>query len=613
MNEALPSEAADDGGERRDEGAGEAVAPPRVLSEEERTEIELLVEALPPRLATAVRDEGLGGLIEVVLDLGRPPAARYTDREVELEPAEVTAIELDHVVGCVSEFGEDNRAGIPRTLHRVSAIRNRRGSIVGLTCRVGRSVTGSAAVIQDLAEDGRSILLLGRPGVGKTTMLRELARILADELGRRVVIVDTSNEIGGDGDIPHRGIGRARRMQVPRPELQHEVMIEAVENHMPEVVVIDEIGTAREAEAARTIAERGVQLIGTAHGNTLANLMQNPTLSDLIGGIESVTLGDEEARRRGTQKTVLERRSPPTFDALVEIQSFDRVAAHEEIAGTVDALLRGFAAEAELRTLGASGEVEAVERVPVRGTDERSSLADRPTGASDHGRGAPSRSRPARSGAPRAAHEGAAVAREEGVALPPAPGGPRRRILPYGVSRTRLEEAIRSTRSAAVVIDSLRDADAVMTLRPYYRRRSGPLREAEALGVPVLVLRNNTSAQMEQSLLSMRGDGNGTDPTTAALREAEAAIAAVSLRGQRTVELAPQSAYLRRRQHELVTRHGLRSVSKGREPYRRITVLGGEGGEAPLPWEPAALAPPRLARPGLAPEAPYGAPDPEGE
>jgi len=581
MNEALPGDGADDDGHQLLDEGGEAAVPPRALSEEERVEIELLVESLPPRLAGAVREEGLAGLIEVVLDLGRPPAARYTDREVELAPDEVTALELDHVVGCVSEFGEDNRAGIPRTLHRVSAIRNRRGSIVGLTCRIGRSVTGSAAVIQDLAEDGRSILLLGRPGVGKTTMLRELARILADDLGRRVVIVDTSNEIGGDGDIPHRGIGRARRMQVPRPELQHEVMIEAVENHMPEVVVIDEIGTAREAEAARTIAERGVQLIGTAHGNTLANLMQNPTLSDLIGGIESVTLGDDEARRRGTQKTVLERRSPPTFDALVEIQSFDRVAAHEEIAGTVDALLRGFAAEAELRTLGASGEVESVERVPVRGVDDRSASADQPTGAPAHGRPP----------APRGSRGGAAAA-EQGVTLPPAPGGPRRRILPYGVSRTRLEEAIRATRSAAVVVDGLRDADAVMTLRPYFRRRSGPLREAEALGVPVLVLRNNTGTQMEQSLLSMRGDGNGTDPTTAALREAEAAITAVSLRGQRTVELAPQSAYLRRRQHELVTRHGLRSVSKGREPYRRITVLGGEGSAAALPWEPGALAGP---------------------
>ena len=548
---------------------------PGAVSGNDAAEVELLVEALPARVARSVREEGVDDLIEVVLDLGRPPAARYASREIVFDADEVAALDIDHVVGSVSEFGEDNRAGIPRTLHRVSAIRNRRGSIVGLTCRVGRSVTGSAGGIQDLAENGRSILLLGRPGVGKTTMLRELARILADDLGRRVVIVDTSNEIAGDGDIPHHAIGRARRMQVPRPELQHEVMIEAVENHMPEVVVIDEIGTEREAEAARTIAERGVQLIGTAHGNTLANLMQNPTLSDLIGGIESVTLGDDEARRRGTQKTVLERRAPPTFDALVEIQSFHRVQVHGELAGTVDALLRGFAAEAELRTLGMAGEVESVERAPVRPLGERSTPADSAAGSAAEWSGTPARRRAG--SAAREAPPAAAGAR--------ADGGPKRRILPYGVSRTRLQQAIASTRSEAAVVDRLQEADAVMTLRPYYRRRSGPLREAESLGVPVLVLRNNTVAQMEQSLLAMRGAGGAADPTTQALREAEMAIATVSLHGRRSVELAPQGAYLRRVQHELVSRHGLRSVSRGREPYRRITVMAGERAEPWAAWD----------------------------
>ena len=559
------TDAADDGDART----------PGAVSGNDAAEVELLVEALPARVARSVREEGVDDLIEVVLDLGRPPAARYASREIVFEADEVAALDIDHVVGSVSEFGEDNRAGIPRTLHRVSAIRNRRGSIVGLTCRVGRSVTGSAGGIQDLAENGRSILLLGRPGVGKTTMLRELARILADDLGRRVVIVDTSNEIAGDGDIPHHAIGRARRMQVPRPELQHEVMIEAVENHMPEVVVIDEIGTEREAEAARTIAERGVQLIGTAHGNTLANLMQNPTLSDLIGGIESVTLGDDEARRRGTQKTVLERRAPPTFDALVEIQSFHRVQVHGELAGTVDALLRGFAAEAELRTLGMAGEVESVERAPVRPLGERSAPADNAAGSAAEWSGPPARRRAG--SATREAPPAATGTR--------ADGGPKRRILPYGVSRTRLQQAIASTRSEAAVVDRLQEADAVMTLRPYYRRRSGPLREAESLGVPVLVLRNNTLAQMEQSLLAMRGAGGAADPTTQALREAEMAIATVSLHGRRSVELAPQGAYLRRVQHELVSRHGLRSVSRGREPYRRITVMAGERAEPWAAWD----------------------------
>ena len=527
-----------------------------VTSEDEQSanaELELMLDTLPPRVAEALRREQRPGLLEVVLDLGRRPTARYPQGEVVLDETEVTAQDIDHVVAQISEFGEDNRAGIPRTLHRISAIRNRRGRIVGLTCRVGRAVSGSAGAIRDLFESGRSILLLGAPGVGKTTMLREAARVLADEMKRRVVVVDTSNEIGGDGDIPHRAVGGARRMQVPHPELQHQVMIEAVENHMPEVIVIDEIGTALEATAARTIAERGVQLIGTAHGNALQNLMQNPTLSDLIGGIESVTLGDDEARRRGTQKTVLERRAPPTFDSLVEIQAFDRVAVHEDIARTVDRLLRGFDAEAEVRTLGPSGEVAQAERVPV---------VSGPSGQEEP-------SRPPRE-----------TAREE---LPPAPGGPRRRILPFGVSRSRLEQAISETRSGAEIVDRIGDADAVLTLRPYYRRRSGPLREASERGIPVHVLRNNTVGQMEQALMRMRGDGE-PDPMSAALRETEDAIAAVNGRREASVELRPQNAYIRRLQHEMATRYGATSISRGREPYRRVTVTAGDGSLNDLPW-----------------------------
>jgi len=270
-----------------------------MTEKEQIDDIHLLLDALPPHISTAVqRITGDEALLEVVMDLGRVPTARFRGREIELSELPVSEEDIAYVVGRIGEFGDDNRAGIERTLHRISAIRNRKGKVIGLTCRVGRAVFGTIAIIRDIVESGKSILLLGKPGVGKTTLLREMARVLSDEEHKRVVVVDTSNEIAGDGDIPHPGIGRSRRMQVSTPLSQHAVMIEAVENHMPEVIVIDEIGTELEAQAARTIAERGVQLIGTAHGNTLDNLMQNPTLSDLIGGIQTVTLGDEEAPPR---------------------------------------------------------------------------------------------------------------------------------------------------------------------------------------------------------------------------------------------------------------------------------------------------------------------------
>ena len=277
------------------------------MSTEVTDDLERLLALLPDAVQERCEpEEARDQLLEVVLDLGRVPEARYPGPCHCAGPRLcLERQDLQEVVNRLGQFGADNRAGIERTLHRISAIRNRRGEVIGLTCRVGRAVFGTVAMVRDLLDTGRSLLLMGRPGVGKTTALREIARVLADDLQKRVVVIDTSNEIAGDGDIPHPAIGRARRMQVARPELQHQVMIEAVENHMPEVIVIDEIGTELEAQAARTIAERGVMLVATAHGNALANLIKNPTLCDLVGGIESVTLGDEEARRRRSQKTVL--------------------------------------------------------------------------------------------------------------------------------------------------------------------------------------------------------------------------------------------------------------------------------------------------------------------
>ncbi|MEE9277712.1 MAG: AAA family ATPase, partial [Dehalococcoidia bacterium] len=432
-------------------------------------DLDTLLGTLPAHIRDAVRRQSdNSALLEIVIDLGRPPTARYPDREIRLDENEISSPDINTVVHNLGDFGGDNRAGIARTLHRISCIRNRRGDIVGLTMRVGRAVYGSVAVIEDLVMSGQSLLLLGRPGVGKTTLLREVARVLS-ERDKRVVIVDTSNEIGGDGDIPHPGIGRARRMQVPTPAMQHAVMVEAVENHMPEVIIIDEIGTELEAQAARTIAERGVQLVATAHGNTLANLMMNPTLSDLIGGIQTVTLSDEEARRRGTRKSVLERKAPPTFDALVEIQSFTRVSIHRDVARTVDALLRGDAVRPSVREMDDEGTVHAAD-----GESARTALAYPET------------------------HDEYEFEQPPGR-MPPAPG-PHRRIYPFGVSPTRLAEAIRETGANASIVNRVEDADVVMTLRSIFRRRSGPIRDAESRSLPIFVLKHNTVLQMEQSL-----------------------------------------------------------------------------------------------------------------
>ncbi|KAM2647876.1 hypothetical protein TB1_001069 [Malus domestica] len=321
---------------------------------EAASELGMLLELLPLRMRSELyRHEEIGELVEVVMDLGRSPIARFPSGDWVMSEKPVNHEDLRHAVSKVSEFSDDNRSGINNSLHRISAIRNRKMQIIGLTCRVGRAVSGSAEIIRDLVEGGGSILVIGPPGVGKTTLIREIARMLADDHMKRVVIVDTSNEIGGDGDVPHAGIGRARRMQVPNVNMQHNVMIEAVENHMPETIIIDEIGTELEALAASTIAQRGVQLVGTAHGMTIDNVMKNPSLQILVGGIESVTLGDEEARRRKVQKTILERRGPPTFTCAVEIISKTELRVHHRLDATVDAILAGKSPLFEIRHVDA--------------------------------------------------------------------------------------------------------------------------------------------------------------------------------------------------------------------------------------------------------------------
>jgi stage III sporulation protein SpoIIIAA len=745
-------------------------------------DLSLLLGALPPDVYQAVRElTDPTQLIEIVMDLGRRPEARFVDGEVTLLDREITEADIKYVVDHIGTFGDDNRAGIERTLHRISAIRNRTGKIVGLTCRIGRAVYGTIEIINDFVESGKSILIMGRPGIGKTTMLREAARVLAEDHGKRVVVVDTSNEIAGDGDIPHPAIGRARRMQVRTPSLQHEVMIEAVENHMPEVIVIDEIGTELEAQAARTIAERGVQLIGTAHGNNLDNLMLNPTLTDLIGGIQTVTLGDEEARRRRSQKSVLERKAPPTFDVIVEIVDREKVTVHADVAETIDALLRGDPVSAELRwrdeagvhrsqsrpkpsprealsggdrfgsdrfagLVGAgpgwrtepgwrgSGSYRAPSdwrdgdhggvrpgyrlgagggwRAPARGAREvregagrtRGDMAGDGSGGSSGPAGSggpggapgwagpgsgtlpgerfamPPRSDAAAAGGPFLAGEIAdrgpiergpapvpeprarelrelerqrswarqatralndyradEIDEEEPGAAPivrpfavPAPGEPppaaagappeadeveredledelgeddealadvirsragseaesedgrpvlrvreaetilpTLRVLPHGISRKRLELAIKELQLPVIIARDPDEADVAMTLKSEYRQKTATLREAENRGLPIYVLKSNTIVQMEASLTSIFS--LEVDPREAALREAEEAIGLV-IRAAEPVELSPQNAYIRRLQHQMAERANLVSRSRGREPYRRVRL-----------------------------------------
>ena len=588
-------------------------------------DLEALLEALPPEIVARLRTfKSRADLLEVVLDLGRRPEARFTHGEEELLDREVGEAEIAHVIGHIGAFGGDNRAGIERTLHRISAIRNRAGKVVGLTCRIGRAVFGTIDIIRDFIDGGQSVLLLGRPGIGKTTMLREVARVLADDLGKRVIVVDTSNEIAGDGDIPHPGIGGARRMQVRTPSEQHAVMIEAVENHMPEVIVIDEIGTELEAVAARTIAERGVQLVGTAHGNTLDNLMLNPTLSDLLGGIQTVTLGDEEARRRGTQKTVLERKAPPTFDVVVEIVERDSVIVHHNVAETVDAILRGHMVPPEARRRDEAGEVHASTKydykisettsgnpafapieptggfgsfgrgrgsgalslrpLPGRGPTREPARGQRtmpgerlsgerfePSEASDPRRHLEQAFRDSSGAGERAANEGRPGERHGGV------GGRARHpiaLFGFGVSRKRLEQSVRELGVPVTVARELVEADAVVTLRNYYRRKPSALREAEAGGIPIYVLKTNTVLQMQNMLASLFD--LEADPSEAALRETAEAIGLVQSSGRPT-ELAPQNAYVRRLQHQLAERNSLMSRSRGTEPNRRVELLPDQG------------------------------------
>ncbi len=596
-----------------------------------------LLEILP----TSIRDRLLRHpqkevLIEVVLDLGRRPEARFPGKAEYLSEELVSLGDLNECIAHVGAFGGDNRAGIERTLHRISAIRNRQGTVIGLTCRVGRAVFGTIGLIRDLVESGRSILMLGRPGVGKTTALREIARVLADDLDKRVVIIDTSNEIAGDGDVPHPAIGRARRMQVARPELQHQVMIEAVENHMPEVIVIDEIGTELEALAARTIAERGVQLVGTAHGNRLENLIKNPTLSDLVGGIQSVTLGDEEARRRGSQKSVLERKAPPTFDIAVEMLERQKWVIHENVDDTIDSILRGRQPNPQVRTVGDSGKVvitnelstdsvgDPVKQPQTAGRSRsafsqfggRDSLLDNGASFTDQGRSkvrgwrASGRMRPLATPSGELSSEAQQFEQllnesfqqpSDNLAelddLAGLPNGERQvgpngeemlYIYPYGVSRQQLDQVIQTLMLPVVLTKDLEHADAVLSLRSHVKNHSKLRSFAKLRQIPIHTVKSSSIPQIARSLrrmldmddpmtpdvadLTLFARSGNNDDELEALEEARLAVEQIVIPKSQPVELLPRSAMVRKMQHELVEHYHLKSRSFGEEPNRRLRI-----------------------------------------
>lgn len=541
-------------------------------------------------------------LIEVILDLGRRPEARFPNQAEYLSEQVITTADLEYCIERVGTFGGDNRAGIEKTLHRISALRNRAGTIIGLTCRVGRAVFGTVEMIRDLVEAGRSILLLGRPGVGKTTALREIARVLADDLGKRVVIIDTSNEIAGDGDIPHPAIGRARRMQVAHPEQQHQVMIEAVENHTPEVIIIDEIGTELEALAARTIAERGVQLVGTAHGNQLENLIKNPTLADLVGGIQTVTLGDDEARRRGSQKSVLERKAPPTFDMAIEMLERQRWVVHEDVAATVDHLLRGRTPETQVRTVGDNGKVVITHELPDVVSQRRTTRRTQ-RGWREAGQMEPLAPRSRQSGAipptplpiPTATDDFQALLDHQldtaGLELS-TPVGPNGEdlvaVYPYGISREQLHHVIDTLKLPVLITKELGVAQAVLALRSHVRNHSKLKTLAKSRQLPIYTVKSNTIPQITRALqrlldIDPRDQSEaidlslftrqGKDDELEALEEARLAVEQIVIPKGQPVELLPRSAKIRKMQHELAEHYRLKSLSFGDEPNRRLRIF----------------------------------------
>ena len=515
-----------------------------------QNDLDKLLSIMPRKVVSNLTEDSLEDVIEIVLDIGRVPEIRRAGGKIEkLGEKIVDEDDISFVTSHLQEFTHDNRSGIPGTLHRISAIRNRQGKVVGLTCRIGRVVTGTINCIKDICTQGKSILFLGPPGVGKTTKLREISRLVADELGKRVVVVDTSNEIAGDGDVPHPAVGSARRMQVAQPEFQKDIMIEAVENHTPEVIVVDEIGTEAEAQAARTIAERGVMLIATAHGNSLENLIKNPTLSDLVGGIQSVTLGDDEAKRRASQKTVLEREKQPTFDIVIEILDRNTLAVYKNASEAVDYILRGWPIRPELRKV----DKEYTEQPQTVKQETAVTEAQKPEENKMN----------------------FSFSRQKYCEQ----NKPMKKVYLYAVSRTIVEKIIERLDFNLEITRNVEDADLVIAHKNFAKGGAKILNTAKEYRAQIFYVKTNSMAQIQKVLkdaLDIRpfdeAETEGyQDETELALDEAKNAIKKIS-EGASAIELAPQNQHIRKLQHELAEQYGLKSTSIGDGDERHIKI-----------------------------------------
>ncbi|CAL5036866.1 unnamed protein product [Urochloa decumbens] len=554
---------------------GEAVSEGAAWPDGSEEELQRLLELLPGELRQRVETHPeLPALVEVVMDLGRPPLARFPSGDFLLSHRPISFDDLQHATSQVGDFGADNRAGISRTLHRISAIRNRKGVIVGLTCRVGRAVPGSANLLQDLVKDGGSLLLIGPPGVGKTTVIREIARMLADDYKKRVMIVDTSNEIGGDGDIPHPGIGNARRLQVPNQDMQHKVLIEAVENHMPQAIVIDEIGTKLEAMAASTIAQRGIQLVATAHGVTIENLIMNPSLEMLVGGIQSVTLSDEEASRRGVQKTVLERKGPSTFTCAAEIVSKTELRVHRSLESTVDALLAGKAPNVEIRKLGPKG---LVQEVSVQKEQSHIGLYEDATQFEGY----------SLRNARRSLDSAFNLDSADGHIEKSDEAESSLNLYAYGISESTALQAIKQMDLEDVVTltYNISEADAVIALHSKLKKNSQIQAVVKSQDIPVFFVKTNSLSQITRALRALVDDHTDelidyedkeearSSEETDALEEARLAIEQVVIPKGESVQLLPRPPSIISSQVELIETFSLKWEVVGEEPNSHVRIL----------------------------------------